>query len=97
MATTPEGKTKLAIRRWLDAHGIWYFMPVPSGRGVNGVPDFICCAAGKFLAIEAKAAGRRGNTSALQDVQIDSIRKAGGAALVVDDVSQLNVLDGRLA
>ena len=86
---TPEGRVKAAIKQWLKANGIWFYMPVSNGMGVHGIPDFICCWRGLFLAIEAKAPCKRGNTSALQDMQIDAIRSAGGVAVVVDDVSQL--------
>jgi Holliday junction resolvase len=88
--STPESKTKNAIKKWLDARSIWYYMPVSNGMGRHGIPDFVCCWAGKFLAIEAKAAGKRANTSALQDREIAAIRQAKGWAVVVDDVAQLD-------
>lgn len=96
MALTPEGKVKQAVKRILKDRGIWYFMPQNIGMGSSGVPDFICCVAlttsklaGKFLAIETKAPGKRGNTTALQDIQIAAIQKAGGWAIVVDDPATL--------
>lgn len=92
MAMTPEGKVKTAIKRWLVEHGVWYFMPVSNGMGSMGIPDFVCCWNGKFLGIEAKAPGKRSNVSALQEHQITLIHKAGGAAIVVDDVAQLEPL-----
>jgi Holliday junction resolvase len=87
---TPEARTKAAIVKWLKARSIWYFMPVSNGMGRHGIPDFICCWGGKFLAIEAKAAGKRANTSALQEREIEAIRSARGWAVVIDDVSQLD-------
>lgn len=93
MARTPEGKVKDDIKKWLRDRGIWFYMPVQNGMGVTGIPDFVCCMAGKFVAIEAKAPGKRANTSANQDHQIAAIHKAGGAAIVVDDVAQLDVLE----
>lgn len=89
MATTPEGKVKKAIKKYLDLHGVWYCMPMGTGFGKSGVPDFICCNKGYFIAIEAKAPGKRGNTTRLQDDQIALIKAAGGIALVVDDAEQL--------
>lgn len=97
MAQTPEGRVKADIRRWLKARGIWYCQPIGTGFGASGVPDFVCCWAGRFLAIEAKAKGRRSNTSELQDQQIMEIHQAGGAVIVVDDVSQLDELEARHA
>lgn len=92
MAQTPEGKVKAAVKTWLKARGIWYCMPMGTGFGNSGVPDFICCRQGQFLAIETKAPGKRGNTTAMQDKQIAGIHASGGAAVVVDDVSQLEGL-----
>lgn len=93
MAQTPEGKVKAAIKKWLKARGIWFCMPMGTGFGTSGVPDFVCCWNGKFLAIEAKAPGKRSNTTSMQDDQIMAIHQAGGAAIVVDDVAQLDQME----
>ena len=93
MAKTPEGRVKDAIKAWLKAQGAWYFMPVPSGFGVHGIPDFICCIQGRFVAIEAKAPGKRKSTTSNQDDRIAEIIEAGGYAIVVDDVAQLKPLE----
>ena len=89
MAMTPEGKVKAAVKKLLKERGIWHYMPVQNGMGVVGIPDFICCWKGAFLAIETKAPGRRANLTPNQERRIAEIHKAGGAALVVDDVAQL--------
>lgn len=96
MAQTPEGAVKAKIKSWLKARNIWYSMPIGSGFGKSGVPDFLCCWDGRFLAIEAKAPGKRSNTTVMQDNEIIGIHKAGGMAIVVDDVSQLDELEVRL-
>lgn len=90
MALTPEGRVKADIKRWLKRRGIWYYMPVQNGMGTVGVPDFVCCWGGRFLAIEAKAPGKRDLLTANQVSRINEIRRAGGMALAVDDVSQLD-------
>jgi hypothetical protein len=95
LAQTPEGKVKAGIKSWLRARGIWFCMPMGTGFGSSGVPDFICCWAGRFLAIEAKAPGKRSNTTTMQKDQIAAIAAAGGTALVVDDVSLLDSLDDK--
>lgn len=89
MAKTPEGKVKDAVKKELNARGIWYFMPAANGFGKVGIPDIICCYQGKFLAIETKAPGKRNNTTPNQDARINEIRAAKGWALVVDDVEQV--------
>lgn len=90
MALTPEGRVKAAIKRWLVERGVWYFMPVSNGMGSMGIPDFICCWGGRFIAIEAKAKGKLGTVTELQKRQIGQINAAGGIAVAVDDVSQLD-------
>ena len=92
MALTPEGRVKEAVKRLLKAHGVWYYMPVQNGMGTVGIPDFICCWGGRFLAIETKAPGKRSTTTANQDRVIAALHQAGGTALVVDDISQLKEL-----
>lgn len=92
---TPEGRVKDAVKRWLKAAGVYYYMPMQNGMGRSGIPDFICCAPwlnGRMLAIETKAPGKRGNTTPNQDREIHLINKAGGVAVVIDDVSQLDEL-----
>lgn len=93
MALTPEGRVKVAVKQWLKDRGVWFYMPVQNGMGVTGIPDFVCCWNGHFLAIETKAPGKRANLSTNQERQMNAINDAGGTALVVDDVSQLAVLD----
>lgn len=89
MAATPEGKVKAAVKKVLQARDIWFFMPMQNGFGVVGIPDFICCWRGQFLAIETKAPGKRGSTTANQDRRLEEIREHGGWSLVVDDATQL--------
>ena len=83
MANTPEGKVKDKIKKILKAHGIYYAMPHGAGFGNAGVPDFLCCWKGKFVAVEAKANG--GRTTALQDKNLSDIEASGGTAWVVDE------------
>jgi len=52
-----------------------------NGYGRAGIPDFVACVAGTFVAIEAK--GKGGKTTALQDRELQRINDAGGIALVV--------------
>lgn len=94
MATTPEGKVKAAVKARLKELGAWQCMPVTGGYGGSGVPDFLVCHQGRFIGIETKAPGKRNNTTTLQKMQIEAIRKAGGTAVVVDSVDQLDEIFG---
>lgn len=83
MADTPEAKVKKKIKKLLAEYNVYYAMPIGSMFGNSGVPDFLCCVKGRFLAIEAKAG--KGRTTALQEKQLANIREAGGLALVVNE------------
>jgi pantoate kinase len=87
MAQTPESKIKGKIKEILEDYGVYYAMPVGTGYGNSGVPDFLCCVPphGEFLAIEAKANGNK--PTALQEKHMREITRAGGASLVVDENS----------
>lgn len=97
MATTPEGKVKEAVKKFLKAHGIWYFMPVAGPFSVHGVPDFVCCWEGKFLGIETKAKGKIRELTENQKRVIAQIEQSGGTVYVVDDVKQLEERMGVIA
>ncbi len=71
-------------------------MPSANGFGKVGVPDFICCWQGRFLAIEAKAPGKLKNTTANQERRIQEINDSMGIAFVADNAKMVeDVLDGR--
>ena len=83
MASTPEAKVKEKIKKILKEHGVYYAMPMGTGYGNSGVPDFLCCLQGQFVAIEAKAG--KGIPTALQEKNLRDIKAAGGYAWVVNE------------
>ena len=58
-------------------------MPVTSGYGNSGAPDFLVCYAGKFIGIECKAG--KGRVTALQQRNLDLIDNAGGWTFVINE------------
>lgn len=80
---TPEGAVKTGVKAILDAHGVWYMMPSKMIFGKSGIPDFICCAYGYFLAVETKA--KKSKPTALQTIVLNTITKAGGKSLVINE------------
>lgn len=86
---TPEGKVKAAVKKYLREQDVWFWMPVSNGMGQVGIPDFICCFNGMFIAIETKAPGKLSGVTANQQRVIDEIKSHGGLALVVDNVDSL--------
>lgn len=89
MASTPESKVKTKIKAILKEQGVYYAMPIGTGYGNAGVPDFLCCVNGKFVAIEAKAG--YGLTTALQTKNLRDIGASGGITFVIreDNVNAL--------
>lgn len=83
MATTPEGKIKQAISKYLRSiDGLWYTMPVPGGYGQSTL-DYLCCYRGRFFSIEAKAPGKKPTDRQL--FVMEDIRHSGGTTFVIDD------------
>lgn len=85
MADTPEVKVKKQIRKLLDEMHAYYAMPIGTGYGNSGVPDFLICSGGRFIAVEAKAG--KGKTTALQESHLARIRAAGGLSLVINETN----------
>lgn len=81
--STPEGRIKTKVKRALTERSIYYFMPATGGYGRSGVPDFIVCIRGKFLALECKANGNK--PTPLQEREMESICRSGGCAHVINE------------
>jgi hypothetical protein len=80
---TPESKVKEKIKKVLKAHDVYYAMPIGTGYGNSGVPDFLCCVNGYFVGIEAKAG--KGVATALQLKNLGDINTAGGYSCVINE------------
>jgi Holliday junction resolvase len=93
MASTPEKKVKDKVVKILKERGVYYFFPATGGFGRSGVPDVICCVAGKFLGIECKAGNNK--PTELQMREMDKIRAAKGEAVVINETNLVE-LDGML-
>jgi Holliday junction resolvase len=83
MATTPEGKVKLKVKKILDELGAYHFSPMMTGFGHSGVPDIIACYKGIFLGIECKSG--KNIPTLLQENNMKRIRNAGGYTMVVNE------------
>ena len=82
------------MRKILDKHGAYHFMPPGMGLGRSGIPDIIGCTTGRFVAIECKAG--KGKTTALQERELAAIAAAGGFTFVARECN-LEELELRLA
>lgn len=92
---TPEAKVKQSVKKLLAAYEdmVWYCMPVGGLIGRSGIPDFLVCCNGQFIAIETKAG--KGKPTALQKLELERIAGAGGISLVINE-SNLNDLENVL-
>jgi hypothetical protein len=88
---TPEGKVKAQVKKILDSLSAYYIMPVTGGYGRSGIPDFIICYQGRFLAIETKDEPTDQPT-ALQIKELNKIDKAGGITYVVNNKTDMKQL-----
>lgn len=77
---TPEGKVKARIKKLLNKYGAYSHMPVQNGMGAPTL-DYVCCYGGLYLAIEAKAEGKKPSKRQLKTMS--QISAAGGVALCV--------------
>lgn len=87
-----ESHVKDQVKKYLDSIGAYWFMVMSNGMGRVGCPDFLVCHNGRFIGVETKAPGKRGNTTPNQDRELQAIRDANGVAIVIDDVAQLHDL-----
>lgn len=100
MAKTPEGITKDLIKKWEKKNQdlVKFWMIIPSRFGATtGVADFVGIAKnGMFVAIEAKADGKRDQTTPLQDQFLLKVTEYGGLAGVVSNQQDLDAFDAEL-
>lgn len=78
-----EAEVKERIKRLCRKYGAYFYMLVPTGYGKRGVPDFLICHNGRFIAVEAKR-GSITKPSPHQQQELDAIAKAGGVAMIVN-------------
>lgn len=69
------------VKKWLKEHGAWFLKTWGGGYQRAGIPDLLICWKCRFIAIELKA--ENGRPSPLQLHEIESIKKAGGIAVVL--------------
>ena len=85
MAMTPEGRIKKKMDAMLKSKKkLWWFKPQSGPFGRSGVPDYIICANGWFIGIEAKANKTKKPTT-LQWQCMNKIELAQGLTFIVYD------------
>lgn len=80
-----EAGVKTAVKRLLDKHDWFWFMPPANGFGRTGIADILAIKAGVFVAIETKFG--KNTPSAMQKAFINSIRAQEAFAFVVRETT----------
>ena len=78
-----EADVKKVVKEILTRRGAYFFMPVQTGYGRLGIPDFAVCYQGYYIAIETKFGGNK--PTAHQFKELDLVQVAGGRALVINE------------
>ena len=78
-----EAKVKALVKAIFKKYGVWYAMPMGQQFGRGGIPDFLACVNGWFLAVETKSGSNK--PTKLQQLELDGVSKAGGMALVINE------------
>lgn len=91
---TPEGRIKEKVKKALATLPQMYrFMPVQQGMGIPGL-DFFTCIAGRFVAIETKAPGKK--MTERQENTAAQIVAAGGLVFVIDSDESITLMMARI-
>jgi hypothetical protein len=81
---TKEEHVKKHVKEILNGYPkVFWYMPVQTGYGVRGIPDFVVCMNGRFIGIETKFGGNKETT--WQQMQGAKIQAAGGLYIVIDE------------
>ena len=89
-----EGQLTSQIKNLLKSKGCYCEKIFGGGFQASGIPDILACYKGVFLAIEVKSPTKKGRASDIQKLKIKAIRKAGGFALITDNIEDVeNILD----
>ena len=86
--STPEGKVKKDLKKYLTEKNAWQLWAVPNGMGRSGVLDCQVAYKSIFFSVECKAPGRREEenqgASALQVKEMKYIDRTGSTGFLFD-------------
>ena len=80
-----EGDVKADVKKLLDDHGWFWFMPPASQFSKVGIADILCVKHGMFLAIETKRGKNKPEPTANQIAFLQSIRSHNHFAFIVNE------------
>ena len=80
---TNEAGVKREVKKLLDKHGWYHWMPPSNAYGRSGISDFNAVKGGRFLAIETKFGSNK--PTPMQVRFMDAITAHGGTAITVTE------------
>lgn len=80
---TNEKDVKAEVKKLLDKHGWFWWMPPANGYGKAGIADFNAIRAGVFLAVETKFGSNK--PSPMQTGWLNSVQAESGFAFVINE------------
>ena len=87
-----EKDVKRDVKRMLDQHGWWHFMPPANVYGAGGIADILAVKNGHLLCIETKyGSGAKGGSvnapkaTPLQEKFLREATAAGATAMVINE------------
>lgn len=75
---------------------LWYLNVYGNAIQRSGIADRLICYKGKFIAIELKREDGKGKESDNQKIERELIRRAGGIAIVADNLDDIKSVFERL-
>jgi hypothetical protein len=91
--SSKESSLREGVRRLLKQAGAFVAAIHGSGYMRPGLPDFVACLGGRFIAIELKAPGRyrdpRQGLSDAQKVVLAELEAAGALTIIADSVGTI--------
>ena len=91
-----ESELQTDMIDYLESKGIYNININPGAFMRAGIPDLICCVRGLFVAIEFKRPDGKGETSKLQEYNIEKIIESGGIAVVMENYIKFTKFIDRL-
>ena len=84
-----EGAFQTKVLRYLNSLGGHWIKIHASSFQTTGEPDVVGCYQGRFYAFELKRPDGKGIASNKQLMKLSKIRRAGGVAMIIDDMDKL--------
>lgn len=89
--SSTEASITTAIRKYLKSiDDVWFFKVHGGPFQTAGIPDILACRDGRLFGFEVKQVGKK--ATPIQQRTIDLINDAGGVALVVHSVADVEAV-----